>query len=172
MSSKFFSATARGYAPVAVTQCATVRNQIPAGLPREKYRQLFSGVRLVRLNENKILFEPEDDCRHAYFINSGVASLLSLIEDGDSIEVGSVGNEGVVGISIALREAKAPYRVVVQLPGEALMVSADILRHEFDREGELKDRLLRYTHAFSTYMSQLGVCNSSTRWTNDSAACC
>ena len=159
MSSKFFSVGARDFAPVAVTQHVTVRNQILAGLPREKYRQLFSNLRLVRLKENKVLCEPEDDFRHAYFINSGVASLLSIIRDGDSIEVGSVGHEGVIGIPIALREAKAPYRVVVQVSGEALSVGADILRQEFDREGELRDRLLRYAHAFSTHMSQLGVCN-------------
>lgn len=159
MSSKFFFANARDSVPVAVTQCVQVRNRILAGLPREKYRQLFSNLSLVRLNENKVLCEPEDDFRHAYFINSGVASLLSIIKDGDSIEVGNVGDEGVVGISIALREAKTPYRVIVQVPGEALTVSADILRQEFDREGELRDRVLRYMHAFSTYMSRLGVCN-------------
>jgi CRP-like cAMP-binding protein len=159
MSSKFFAANARDSVPVAITQCVTVRNQILVGLPHEKYRQLFSNLKLVRLNENKVLCEAENHFRHAYFINSGMASLISIVEDGDSIEVGNVGNEGMVGISIAQREAKAPYRVIVQAPGEALTVSADILRREFDREGELRDRMLRYMHAFSTYMSQLGVCN-------------
>ncbi|HEX8145569.1 MAG TPA: Crp/Fnr family transcriptional regulator [Pyrinomonadaceae bacterium] len=159
MNSKNFPANPKGFAPASVTKFVAIKNQILAGLPREKYHQLFSHLRLVKLSENTVLCEPEDNFQHAYFINSGVVSLLSIIKDGDSIEVGSVGNEGMVGISIALREPKAPYRVVVEVPGEALAVSTDILRHEFDKEGELKDHLLRYTHAYSTYLSQLGVCN-------------
>ena len=58
-----------------------------------------------------------------------------------------------------LRQATTPYQIVVQVPGEALAVSADVLVQEFSKEGELKDRLLSYTHALATYMSQLGVCN-------------
>lgn len=159
MNSKDFPAHPRGSASASIAQSVTIKNQILARLPREKYRQLFSNLRLMKLSENKVLCEPEDNFRHAYFINSGVVSLLSIIKDGNSIEVGSVGSEGMVGISIALRENRAPYRVIVEVPGEALAVSADILRHEFDKEGELRDHLLRYTHAYSTYLSQLGVCN-------------
>ena len=88
-----------------------------------------------------------------------MASLLSITAAGESIEVGNVGNEGIVGIPVVLGEAKTPHQIVVQVPGDALAVSADILRQEFEKEGELRDRLLSYSHALATYMSQLGVCN-------------
>lgn len=145
--------------PFAFSQTAVPGNQILTRLPREKYDLLFSNLRKVSLTPHQVLYSIEDNIRSAYFINNGLASLLSISAEGESIEVGNVGNEGVVGIPVVLRQAKTPHQIVVQVPGDALVVSADILIHEFDKEGELKDRLLSYTHALATYMSQLGVCN-------------
>src|SRR6185503_21240010 len=65
----------------------------------------------------------------------------------------------MVGIPVLHRRATSPHQVVVLVPGEALAVTTDILQREFNKEGELKNRLLCYTHALATYMSQLGVCN-------------
>jgi|SRR5215213_970316 len=144
---------------IALTQTAALRNQILAGLPREKYARLFSNLRPVSLNAHEILYYVEDDIRCAYFISHGIASLMCITAEGNSIEVANVGSEGMVGIPVLLRHVKTPHQVVVQVPGEALMISRDILRQEFEKEGELKNRLLSYTHALATYVSQLGVCN-------------
>jgi CRP-like cAMP-binding protein len=138
---------------------AAIRNQILTRLSREKYRPLFSNLRLVSLTAQQVLYNVEDKIQYAYFINNGMASLLSITAEGDTIEVGNVGNEGLVGIPVVLRQQKTPHQIVVQVPGDALAVSADILRQEFEKEGELKDRLFSYAHALGTYMSQLGVCN-------------
>ena len=143
----------------ALTQSAASGNQILAGLPREKYSDLFSKLKPVSLKANKILYNVEDKIQSAYFINSGVASMISLTADGNSIEIGNVGNEGMIGVPVLLRQGKTPHQIVMQVPGEALEVSADVLREEFEKEGELKNRLLSYTHALATYMSQLSVCN-------------
>ena len=129
------------------------------GLPQEKYAHLFSNLRPVSLNAHEVLYCVEDEIRRTYFINRGIASLMSITNDGNSIEVGNVGNEGMVGIPVLLRHVKTPHQVVVQVPGDALVVSTDILRQEFEKDGELKNRLLSYTYALATYMSQLGVCN-------------
>lgn len=143
----------------ALTQTAALRNRILIGLPREQYEGLFSNLTKRRLNTHQILYDAGDDIRCAYFINDGMASLMSISPDGNSIEVGNVGNEGIVGIPVLLRHVTTPHQVLVQVPGEALVVSADILRQEFDKEGELRNRVLSYAHALATYMSQLGVCN-------------
>jgi CRP-like cAMP-binding protein len=143
----------------ALTQGTALRNRILAELPRAKYSSLFSGLRPVTLNEHQVLYSVEDNINSAYFINSGMASLMSITDEGNSIEVGNIGNEGMIGIPVLLRQNTTPHRIVVQIPGDALVVSTDILKQEFEREGELKEQLLRYTHALATYMSQLGVCN-------------
>lgn len=144
---------------IALTKTAAFKNQILARLPREKYASLFANLRPVSLNAHEVLYSAEDEIRFAYFVSSGMASFMSITTDGNSIEVGNVGSEGMVGIPVLLRQVKTPHQVLVQVPGEALVISADILRKEFEKEGELKNRLLRYTHALATYMSQLGVCN-------------
>jgi CRP-like cAMP-binding protein len=142
-----------------LTQTAAFKNQILTGLPREKYTDLFANLRLVSLSAHQVLYCAEDEIRCAYFINKGMASFMCISSEGHSIEVCNVGSEGMVGIPVLLRHLKAPYEVVVRVPGDAWLISADILKKEFEKEGELKDRLLRYTHARATYMSQLGVCN-------------
>jgi CRP-like cAMP-binding protein len=145
--------------PIALTQTAAFKNQILTGLPSEKYANLFANLRPVSLSAHEVLYSAEDEIRSAYFINSGMASFMSISTEGNNIEVGNVGNEGMVGIPVLLRHVKTPYQILVQVPGDALVISADILTREFEKEGELKNRLLRYTHALATYMSQLGVCN-------------
>lgn len=143
----------------ALTQAADFRNKILRGLPREEYQLLFSNIKLVSLAARQVLYHPDDKIHSVYFINNGMASLLSTTTEGDSIEVGNVGNAGMVDVPVILRQAKTPYHIVVRVPGDAWMVSTEILKQEFEKPGKLKDRLLAYHHALTTYISQLGVCN-------------
>ncbi len=143
----------------AITQTAVCKNRILTGLPREQYDSLFSNLTPVNLHHHQVLYDAGDDILCAYFINDGMASLMCITTEGSSIEVGNVGNEGLVGIPVLLRHVTSPHQVVVLVPGEALAVTTDILKREFNKEGELKNRLLSYTQALVTYMSQLSVCN-------------
>jgi CRP-like cAMP-binding protein len=157
----------------ALTQAAAFRNKILRGLPREKYELLFSNIKLVNLAAHQVLYHPDDKIHSVYFINNGLASLLSTTTAGDTIEVGNVGNAGLVGGPVILRQAKTPYHIVMRVPGDAWMVSTEILKQEFEKPGELKDRLLAYHHGLTTYISQLGVCNHfHTRSTNVFVAGC
>lgn len=143
----------------AVTHTAVCKNRILTGLPREQYDSLFSNLTPVNLHHHQVLYDAGDDIRYAYFINDGMASSMCITTEGSSIEVGNVGNEGMVGIPVLLRHVTSPHQVVVLVPGEAWAITTDTLKGEFNKEGELKNRLLSYTHALVTYMSQLGVCN-------------
>lgn len=142
-----------------LTDQSPIRNQILTRLSAEKYSRLFSSLKLVHLDAQQVLYHAEDDIRCVYFINRGMASLLSLTAEGDTIEVANVGNEGMLGIPVLLRQVKIPHQVVVQVPGDAFTLNADVLKQEFEKQGELRDQLLSYTHALGTYMSQLSVCN-------------
>lgn len=144
---------------MAITQAAKSGNRILAGLPHSKYPSLFSKLKPVSLCAHQVLYGVDDEVRYVYFINNGLASLISTTAEGESIEVANVGTEGMVGTPVLLRQTKMPYRTVNQVPGDAFAVSADILRSEFEKEGKLKDRLLSYTYTLETYISQLGVCN-------------
>ncbi len=95
----------------------------------------------------------------AYFLDTAIVSILSLAEDGTSIEVSVVGDEGLIGIPIVLRSHGLPYRVIVQAPGTAWRMKADVLRKEFDRCGPFHKVVLHYLHTLIVVLSQSGACN-------------
>ena len=134
-------------------------NRVLAALPREQYEQLLPHLELVRLAPSKVLYEAGDTARHAFFPQGGVVSLLSLTQDGETIEVAMVGNEGFVGVPVLLRVGIMPYRAMVQIPAEALRIEAERLRDAFNRAGLFQDLALRYMHALITQLSQSAVCN-------------
>ena len=137
-----------------------IQNRLLAALPGDGYRRLAPNLEPVSLNRGEVLYESGEGIPHVYFLNQNtLASLLSTMRDGRSIEAGVVGNEGMVGIEAFLRVVTTPHRVLVQVAGGALRLKADALREEFNRGGALQDRLLRYTHALFTQVSQVAACN-------------
>jgi len=85
--------------------------------------------------------------------------LLAVTQGGATVEIAMVGNEGMLGIPVVLGARKAPYRILVQMPGDAMRIKAEVIRAEFKRGGELQNLLLSYTHALITQISQSAVCN-------------
>jgi CRP-like cAMP-binding protein len=134
-------------------------NHILASLPADEYGRLTLGAERFRLTPGKTLFNAGDEIRHAYFPLSGMASLVAETEDGRSVEVAAVGSEGMVGIPVVLRASRSPYRVMAQLPGEAVKVKAGALRSEFERNGKLRDLVLRHALALLTQLAQSVVCH-------------
>jgi CRP-like cAMP-binding protein len=88
-----------------------------------------------------------------------MVSLLSMTKRGATVEVGAVGNEGIVGLPAILRDSVTPYRAVVQIPAIAVRIPARGLRSVFDRGGRFQDLLLRYTHTHIAQLSQSATCN-------------
>jgi CRP-like cAMP-binding protein len=144
------TATAKPYA---------VNNRILSALPHEEYQRLQPHLELVHLSTRRTLSEAGDLIRHTYFLNSGMGSLLAVTQGGATVEIAMVGNEGMLGIPVVLGARKAPYRIMIQMPGDAMRIKADVLRAQLKRGAELQDLLLSYTHALITQISQSAVCN-------------
>ena len=99
-----------------------IGNRLLAALPRDEYERLLPNLEQVRLPRNRIVYEAGDPTRYAYFLNDGMASLVAITEDGQTIEIGTVGNEGFIGVPIVHEVGIMPYRVIVQLPAEAVRI--------------------------------------------------
>lgn len=136
-----------------------VNNRLLSALPHAEYQRLQPHLELVHFSKCKTLYEIGDLISHAYFLNSGMGSLLSVAQNGATVEIAMVGNEGMVGIPIILRIQKAPYRIMVQVPGDALRIKAQVIYAEFKRGRDLQDLLLTYTHTLLTQISQSALCN-------------
>ena len=144
---------------VSKESCIPTDNQILAALSREGYERLLPYLEPIHLPKGKVLTEARDPVRYAYFPTGGMVSLLLVTENGETIEVAMVGNEGVVGIPVILKINKSPYRTMVQITTDALRVKGDVLKAEFMRGGEMQSSLLRYTHVLLMQISQSALCN-------------
>ena len=134
-------------------------NQILAALPDLEYQRLAPSLKLVALTSGDILLEPNETVRHIYFPQQAMISLVSIMMDGSTTEIGIVGNEGMVGLSALLGGNRTVSRSIVQVSGSALQISADILRKEFYRSKKLHELTLLYTQALLTHVSQSAACN-------------
>lgn len=136
-----------------------VANRLLAALPDTEYQRLQPHLKPVTLPFGEILYEPGEIIRQVYFPNRGLISLLSLVEERSTLEVGVVGKEGVVGISVFLGASTSLNRVLVQGAGTALMMKAGALRKHVGHEGPLPELLRLYTHSLLAQVSQTAACN-------------
>jgi CRP-like cAMP-binding protein len=134
-------------------------NRLLRALSPQAQERLLPRFQRITLQSGQQLYESGEPLRYAYFPESAVISLLSVTEEGATVEAGLVGNEGMLGIPIFLRSETMPFRAIVQTPGSAREARADFLKEEFDQCGPLHDLLLRYLQALITQLSQAGVCH-------------
>ena len=95
-------------------------NRILARLPPEEYGRLLPRLKIVPLALKQVLYEARSPIDYAYFLNRGVVSALTVMEDGRAIEVATIGDEGMVGLPLLVGAKTATNRMIVQVPGEAL----------------------------------------------------
>ena len=138
-----------------------IRNQLLAALPGEEYGRLLPRLESVPLPFMEVLYEGGKPIRHVYFPGDGLISLLVVMGDGTVREIGVIGNEGMLGIAVALGMKVTTTRALVQLPGGAMRMKAGALREELGRGGALPDVLRRYSHVLFTQVSQSAACVSS-----------
>lgn len=113
----------------------------------------------VFLDHGATLIAPHEPIRYVYFPINLLASLVTVFEDGSTVEAGSVGHEGVVGVPAILGADSTPMQTLVQVPGETLRIAADRFRHAFENLPGLHDAINRYIHTIFIVASQSAACN-------------
>jgi CRP-like cAMP-binding protein len=137
------------------------RNQLLAALPPEEYRRLKPSLTETTLEHHKLLEDGSEPITHVYFPWGGVCSLTATMSDGRMVEVGTIGNEGLVGMAAYFGGRLPNTKTMVQVPGEG----ADVMRvrtfvAEMEKEGPLYRLVRRYSHALLALMSQSVACNA------------
>ena len=105
------------------------------------------------------LYRAHKPISHVYFIESGVGSLVNTMKNGDAAEVGTIGNEGVVGLPLIFGDSRAPTSVYVQVPGTGFRMKAATFMQEVERNASLRAVMLLYAHAFFNQVAQSAACN-------------
>lgn len=136
-----------------------IKNALLTALVNQQYEHLLPHLQRVELALGDIIYTTGRTIEHVYFPETSVVSLLSTLENGATTEVGLVGREGMVGLTVFLGGALTPERAIVQLAGTAMRMKASVLREEIRVGSSLQLLLLRYTRSFIALMSQSVVCS-------------
>ena len=134
-------------------------NHLLAAVSRRAYREMLSGLEPVKLEYGQVLYEPTGLIRHVYFPIDCLVSLLTAVDNGRVLEVGMVGNEGMVGMPMVLGIGESAVRALVQGGGTAMRMLASRFRIEFNKNIPLQRALFRYTHLLMAQVSQTAACN-------------
>jgi CRP-like cAMP-binding protein len=145
--------------PDTLSTKPTLENSILAALPAENYERIASSLTLVSLKLEQVLYEPYELIQQVYFPITTVTSLVTVLEDGNTVEAGIIGYTGMVGIPIVLGVESSPSRAVIQHTGDALMMPVESLKEELKGGGQLQQLLLQFTHTLFTQISQTAACN-------------
>ena len=134
-------------------------NRLLRALALEEYERLLLQLTPVRLRLKQVLVEPDTPIPDVYFVREGVGSMIATEQEGGDIEVGTIGNEGLVGLPVLHGADRMPYRVIVQIEGDAWRLPADTLRRVVDERPAVRHLLLRYAQYFTDQVSQSVACN-------------
>jgi CRP-like cAMP-binding protein len=134
-------------------------NRILAALSSDDYFRLLAHLEFTQLALGEILYNSGDRQRYIHFPTTCIVSLGFSTEDGSSAQLAIVGNDGLVGVSTILGGKTTTHRAVVQSPGNAFRLRADMASWELSKGGGLQSLSLRYTQALMTQMAQSVVCN-------------
>lgn len=144
---------------LGVSQQIATGNRILAALPTEQFLRLVPHLTQVRLERDEVIYLTGDQIRYVYFPTSGLMSLLATTETGSTVEVAMVGNEGIVGLPVILKNGMIPYEVTVQTETEAYRIRAEDLQDEFDKGEALHELILRYLNVLIAEISQSALCH-------------
>ncbi len=134
-------------------------NRIIAKLPETEREALTANMERVSLSLAQVLYQNDEDFQYVYFPETAIVSLFSILENGSTVGVGMIGNEGIVGIRVLSETLTIPYHAVVQKAGTALRIKAPFLREGARIANRLQVFLLDYTQGMLTQISQLAACN-------------
>jgi CRP-like cAMP-binding protein len=134
-------------------------NRLLDSLPRPDLERLRPHLEAVSVGVKHVVYEPNGPIKHVYFPINCVISLVTYLEDGASVEMATIGLEGMVGLPIFLGTDTMPSRAFGQVPGDALRITAAAFTEEIERNGPLVRVLNRYTQALFNQVAQTTACN-------------
>jgi CRP-like cAMP-binding protein len=137
-----------------------VCNGLLAALPFEDLARLRPGLRPVELPFDQTLFPADGVVEAVLFVETGMVSLLATLEDGEQVEVGVVGREGLIGLPVVFGDDRSMVEARVQQEGTALRMDAPALRDGMQDSAALRGLLHRYVLAFQAQVTMTAACNA------------
>jgi len=134
------------------------RNALLGALADEELKVLLPRLESVPLIDGMPIYEPNAAITHAYFPISGIVSMVSEMEEG-TVEVGTVGREGMTGLPLVLCATTMPTRAFVQVPGHAYRMRSEDLLEAMRSMPRFERLLYRYALSLFDQAAQHAACN-------------
>jgi CRP-like cAMP-binding protein len=137
-----------------------VRNRLLSLLPDHAFEAVAGAFDPVELPRGFVFSSPDTPADHAYFIESGIGSVVAISPQGQRSEVGIFGREGMTPANIVLETASTPYSIFMQIAGYGHRLPTRVLREAVRASEALRQMLSRFAHAMSVQTSYTGLSNS------------
>lgn len=144
--------------PMSTEKLPHVENLLLAALPAADRRRLLARREPIELAAGETLTEPGDSIRHIFFPIGGFISLIAPIDQHEQLEVGLVGNEGMLGVSLVLGVTASPLRGLVQGAGLAWRLDAATFRRELAQSPMMRRVLNQYLYVLLSQIAQTATC--------------
>ena len=145
--------------PPPMTNQPRPANKILTTLPHEEFERLRPKLREVSFEIGETVYLPEQKMEFAYFVNSGIVSWLAAVENGNTVEAGVIGPEGIAGVAIVLGANSTPNQGLAQSDVQVSRIAAKDLIAEFRQNGKLSEMILRFVQSMFTQVAQTAACN-------------
>jgi CRP-like cAMP-binding protein len=134
-------------------------NEILLALPQKQHKQIFSKLEFISLPVGFALNETAQPIEFAYFINSGLVSVLTVMNDGRSVAVSLIGKEGFVGVPLLIGLKSSSTRTIMQAAGSAFRIAAKDVGEVVQGCQPLQVKLTRYAQELTMQAMQIAACN-------------
>ncbi len=136
-----------------------LKNHLLAALPVGEFARLQPKLKPIAYKLGEVIYESGDKMDYAVFPTTAIISLLYIMENGATAEIGVAGNDGIVGTAIFMGDGTTTSRAIIQSAGAGYKINTKDLKEEFGRGAMFQNLLLRYVQALMTQISQTAVCN-------------
>lgn len=136
-----------------------VANTILLSIPDEEFHGIREDLEFVDLPDHEVLHDAHQKIEFAYFLNAGMVSLVFETRDGETVEVGVVGNEGFVPVSAAAGLRRSPHQAIMQVGGSGFKVNVKSLDARMKASPRLQQFLHRYAALHGLQVAQTAGCN-------------
>jgi len=130
-----------------------------AALPHRSRQSFLASCDSVELGFADVLCESGEQIRHVYFPTRSFISLVTALDDGARLEVGIVGDEGMLGTSLILGVSVSPQHAVVQGAGAALRMNTAAFHRHCKESLALRQAVNRYIHVLMSQLAQTAACS-------------
>jgi CRP-like cAMP-binding protein len=143
-----------------LVQRAMCNNKLLKRLPQNTFSRLQPFMKLVDLPLRTVLVEPLEETSHVYFVESGLASVTANSPDGEVVEIGHIGREGIAGVNIVLMTKRVPSKTLMQIAGSGVAIRSEVFSEVIEESFEARRLLLRYAQCYQIQLAYTALANA------------